>query len=457
MKSIPKILIGLVLLTACSKSGENTSHDQEAADSINLALYGQVTEVHDEIMPKMEVIYSLKERIEDQIDNTPGVAREQELERVILRLDSASNSMLTWMQKFEPRKDSFDKEKTRLYLTSELENVKKVQTEITESIAQAEAELKKESPPKSKSTAKNTARITKRPEPTPTIVKPFTKEEKKVEPVFIEPVVKTSPKRDSVISRAIVSVDSSATKKVVSSIEKKHTGKPFYFKVVNVESGAAVTGEVHIVESKATQYQGFKANELVYLIPPKNAAGVYQVSIQAPGYKPAKLAFNYKDPSLVSSGIGEQQETIVTFELVRTKKGDYIDFNDVRFFRNSTILEPQSQSELNGLVDLMKESPKYKVKIHGHCNGDEPRPIITLGSGTNVFALDPAHNSKETATAKRLTELRAETVKNYLISQGIDGERIGTKGEGGKMMIYARTSTVANRNDRVEIEVLRSK
>jgi outer membrane protein OmpA-like peptidoglycan-associated protein len=167
--------------------------------------------------------------------------------------------------------------------------------------------------------------------------------------------------------------------------------------------------------------------------------------------------FDYKDPSPLSSGVGDQQETIFTFDLVRAKKGDYIDFNDVRFFRNTTILEPHSEVELNGLVDLMKENENYKVKIHGHCNGDDSRSVITLGSSTTIFALDPAHNKKETMTAKRLTELRAETVKNYLIGQGIDADRLSIKGQGGKMMIYLRTSTLANRNDRVEVEVLKSK
>ena len=134
-----------------------------------------------------------------------------------------------------------------------------------------------------------------------------------------------------------------------------------------------------------------------------------------------------------------------------------MNFNDVRFLRNTTILEPHSLVELNGLVDLMKENENYKIKIHGHCNGDDSRPVTTLGSSTNIFALDPSHNKKETMTAKRLTELRAETVKNYLVSQGIVADRLSIKGEGGKMMIYPRTSTLANRNDRVEIEVLKSR
>jgi len=254
----------------------------------------------------------------------------------------------------------------------------------------------------------------------------------------------------------VATVDSSANKKnVPKPAEKVPDGKPFYFKLVNAETGKPVSGEVHIVEAKATQYLGFKGNQLVYIVPPKNIAGIYQATIEAPGYKPAKLVFDYKQPEPVSSGVGEKKEVIFTFELVKAKRGDYIDFNEVRFFRNTTILEPQSQDELNSLVDLMKED-KSKSRIHGHCNGDKPRTVTVMGTSTNMFALDATHNKKEMLTAKQLTELRAEVVKNYLVSQGIDADRISKKGEGGKMMIYPASSTLANRNDRVEIEVLKS-
>jgi outer membrane protein OmpA-like peptidoglycan-associated protein len=458
MKSASKFLVLLLLLAAC---GKTTKNEQPVGENPNQALYKQVMEVHDEIMPKMEIIYNLKDGIEEKIENTANIgnAREQQLEQVILNLDSASNSMMNWMQNFDPLTDSADQAKAREYLLVELEKVKQVREFITANITQAELELNKK-----ETILKKTTATTKKPgkEATPiAVVKPtpVVIEEKKEEPVVIQPVIKEVPKKDSVISKPKpVVVDSASAKaNVVKPVVKKPDGKPFYFKLVNAESGHPVTGEVHIVEAKATQYLGVKGNELVYLVKPKNLAGVYQVAIQAPGYQPEKLVFNYEDPLPLSSGVGDQQETIFTFELTRAKKGDYIDFNDVRFFRNTTILEPHSQTELNGLVDLLKENENYKIKIHGHCNGDDSRTVTTLGTSTNIFALDPAHNKKETMPAKRLTELRAETVKNYLVSNGIEADRLSIKGQGGKMMIYPRTSTLANRNDRVEIEVLKSK
>ncbi len=270
--------------------------------------------------------------------------------------------------------------------------------------------------------------------------------------------LKELPKRDSTRVPLVIALDSSQLIKPVQEIvDAEPAGKPFYFKLINSESGATVIGEIHLSEPKTTEYLAVNGNELVYLEPPKNSSGVFQITAQAPGYKLAKLPLDYNNSSSKSSGVGDKQETIITFELVKVAKGDYIDFNKVRFLTNSNILEPSSQSELDGLVILMRENKKFTIKIHGHCNGTESRDIVTLGTSTNFFALDGEYNKKETATPRQLTEYRAEAVKSYLVSQGVIQSQITTKGEGAKMMIYPPSSTLANRNDRVEIEVLRVK
>ncbi|MBY0433771.1 MAG: OmpA family protein [Cyclobacteriaceae bacterium] len=270
--------------------------------------------------------------------------------------------------------------------------------------------------------------------------------EKAPDPVIEEPV-----KKEPVIEP--VKVDSSAFVKPAE--KKKAKGKFFVFKFLNKENGSEVTGEIHFAESsKATQYQAFKANELVDIAPPRNTAGSYVISTIAPGYKPFKTTLNYKDPAPASSGNGPDGEFIIPIELERAKRGDYIEFNNVVFYRNSAILQPQSIPEMEGLVALMKENTRYKVRVHGHCNGTESRDIVTLGSSNDYFQANTG-NVKKPGSAKELTELRAETVRRYLVSQGIGVERILTKGEGGKMMVYPQNSVYAAFNDRVEIEILK--
>ena len=147
MKSISKILFAVLLLTACGKPAEHSGHDHDSSesDSPNEALYNQVMDVHDEVMPKMEDIYKLKKDLQEQIATTPDmvVERKQQLEAMISNLDSANNAMMDWMHKFNPLPDSVDQEKAREYLESEIERIKKVKELMNESIEKAESEAKK--------------------------------------------------------------------------------------------------------------------------------------------------------------------------------------------------------------------------------------------------------------------------------------------------------------------------
>ena len=278
----------------------------------------------------------------------------------------------------------------------------------------------------------------KEPEVTPAIVViPAIKE---------EPV---TPKEES----PVVKADSSAV--VKPKVKRIPKGKFFTFRFINKENGNPVRGEIHLLESnKATQYQAFKANEMIDVVAPRNKAGVYFMTSIAPGYKAFETTLNYKDPIPESSGTGDDGELIIPITLERAKRGDYIEFNSVGFYRNSVIIQPLLKDELDGLAVLMNENKGYQVRIHGHCNGNEQRNIITLGKSTKYFESDPA-NVRKTGTAKELTELRAEIVKQYLVLQGIAENRIETKGEGGKMMVYPQTSVYSNYNDRVEVEVIR--
>ena len=62
-------------------------------------------------------------------------------------------------------------------------------------------------------------------------------------------------------------------------------------------------------------------------------------------------------------------------------------------------MTPGSRDELDGLVSLMKENLKYKIKIHGHVNGKATREMILVGTSPKYFEMDPANNVKETASA----------------------------------------------------------
>jgi len=146
------VLLALFSTLSCTKSVDHsTMHhdsDQVVEGGPNQALYNQMMEVHDEVMPGMDDLMKLKRTLQDQIANSPDMLaeRKQELEKIISALDSASTSMMSWMHRiheFNPLADSIDQEKAREYLETEMEEIRKVKELINETIEKAKAEAGK--------------------------------------------------------------------------------------------------------------------------------------------------------------------------------------------------------------------------------------------------------------------------------------------------------------------------
>ncbi len=123
----------------------------------------------------------------------------------------------------------------------------------------------------------------------------------------------------------------------------------------------------------------------------------YTIAALLPGYRQSSLVFGYFNPPIAT---GPKNEEIVTLTLDRARAGDYIDFNNVHFVKNASILRPVSQAELDELVNLLKENPKYKIKIYGFCNGTQDRESYTMGTSTNFFAMDPKPIKKKLSLPK---------------------------------------------------------
>ena len=234
----------------------------------------------------------------------------------------------------------------------------------------------------------------------------------------------------------------------------KPVGKPFVFKLVNEETGSVVNGTVRLQETdKARQFRGFNANEKVYVPAPSNRTGKWYVVCHVVGYRQLKKAMVYDKPmDAQGASVGPDEEVIIPIGLERVKRGDYVEMENVKFFNNTALFTPGSERELDELFAMMQENPGYQIRLHGHTNGKQSRDIVSLGTSTDMFNPDAA-NSKTHASAKELSLLRAELVKSYLVSKGIDASRVDTKGEGGAQMIYDPKGTLAGLNDRVEVEI----
>ncbi len=95
-------------------------------------------------------------------------------------------------------------------------------------------------------------------------------------------------------------------------------------------------------------------------------------------------------------------------------------------------LKPESQVELDKVVQLMKDNPTLKIQINGHTD-----------------------NAGKTADNLRLSEDRAKAVVSYLITKGIVAARLSFKGWGDTRPV-ADNSTAEGRalNRRTELKVI---
>ncbi len=87
--------------------------------------------------------------------------------------------------------------------------------------------------------------------------------------------------------------------------------------------------------------------------------------------------------------------------------GQSIVLNNVFFDTDKDNLKPESEVELNNLVELMRNNPKMRVEISGHTDNQGSRE----------------HNTT-------LSRNRAKAVYDYLVSKGIKADRMRYKGYG---------------------------
>jgi hypothetical protein len=146
---IMKTLLGSLFIaitiafSACQPKSNDHNHDEETSDALevsgNQTLYEEVMDIHDEVMPKMEDLHRKKIELQKKAKES-GVTEDQkkQYETTIARLDSASESMMVWMNEFNPMPDSVaGEEKAREYLENEMEKIKKVKENILQALQES--------------------------------------------------------------------------------------------------------------------------------------------------------------------------------------------------------------------------------------------------------------------------------------------------------------------------------
>lgn len=234
--------------------------------------------------------------------------------------------------------------------------------------------------------------------------------------------------------------------------ERVVKGKLFKF-VIQTIDGKPIQGSVHHVDfNRGRDVASYKADEYIDMPRPSRSNNPMSMVCGIFGYKEAVKFVNYDEPAADESVTKDTRDAwVVQFELERLKKGDVSVMYHVSFYKDAAIMLPQSKEELDELVSMMNDNPNYKIKIHGHCNGNNSRRIIALGPTKNYFAIQGS--DERNGTAKELSKLRAEAVQTYLSDHGIAADRSEVFAWGAVSMLVPETSTSARLNDRIEIEI----
>jgi len=154
---------------------------------------------------------------------------------------------------------------------------------------------------------------------------------------------------------------------------------------------------------------------------------VYRLSVEADGY-----VFNNTDIQ-VPAATAQPQTISRTVELRKLQIGTRSVLRNIYFDFNKASFKQESYDELNKLEAMMARNPGMQIEISGHTDN--------IGS--------KSYN-------KKLSQLRANAVKEYLVNKGVDARRIKSVGYGEERPLASNDDEKEGRelNRRVEFKVL---
>lgn len=154
-------------------------------------------------------------------------------------------------------------------------------------------------------------------------------------------------------------------------------------------------------------------------------AGLYNIGLKCMGKTKGYTAIEI--PALKANEIYNDVSIIIQYE-----EESSFTLKDLHFETAKAIILQESYHELDELVKYLKLKPHLKIEIAGHTDSDgaEDQNLI-------------------------LSQKRAEAVKNYLVSEGINANRMVARGYGESRPI-AENETAAGKalNRRTEIIVI---
>ena len=200
--------------------------------------------------------------------------------------------------------------------------------------------------------------------------------------------------------------------KITIGVKDNENKKPIEDFAYTIKNGA------ELIAKGNSNHKGSSSLSLI-----KNKA--YSITIKAKGYVTIEDS--------IKSGNGEQ-ELVLSYSLNPIKVGQTVTLKTLQFERGKDELLPASYAELDKLAEFMKENPTMEIELSGH----------TDNQGSVLLNV-------------QLSENRVKATKDYLVSKGIDKNRIKGKGYGGSKPIASNSKEETRMlNRRVEMTIIKN-
>ena len=220
----------------------------------------------------------------------------------------------------------------------------------------------------------------------------------------------------------------------------------FTFRVIDSQSRLVVPQcKIKLIDVKSNQelVPDLKGDEYATELSP---VASYKLEIEATGYnayvgrvdpatfnnandKRKDIQLVKKKEAISSQATTKERPLPAQKSIDKIERGKSIVLNNVYFEQSSFILQKESYTELDKLVEILKNNPQTKIEIAGHTDN--------VGDARLNLAL---------------SENRAKVILNYLAQRGISEDRLMYKGYGGSRPVAPNDSEENKRkNRRVEI------
>ena len=211
----------------------------------------------------------------------------------------------------------------------------------------------------------------------------------------------------------------SASLKVIEDLRTDESKPTFQIKIRDAKTKLPVESRIIISESK--NFNALYTASDMYLN--RNGYLKFQMKVDAPGYFFKDIFINVRD----------DEEKELTVYLNPLEKNQQIELEGIQFLPQSTVFTEEAKPKLRRLRDFLALNKDVQIEIQGH--------VHRIG--------------KNNWKSKRVSKQRAKEVKEYLVQNGIEEDRMTVKGFGNSKMKYPEPNTDEQRsaNRRVEIKI----